>query len=150
MLSQSSLLAVLAGLFAALGSVSAKLTVNISASPFPDLVHQMLPHINPHALATLSRILMAVTVGACNFLMWLFFTKALRFSDSTPRVMMLQTASNFAATAVCGVYLFGDALSMQWWAGASLIAVGLVILNSANPMAPMVEKGFDSSSKKSD
>ncbi|KAJ1877262.1 hypothetical protein LPJ57_004042 [Coemansia sp. RSA 486] len=44
--------------------------------------------------------------------------------------MMLQTISNFAVTALCGVYLFGDALSLQWWAGASLIAVGLVLLNS--------------------
>ncbi|KAJ2607776.1 Transmembrane protein 42 [Coemansia sp. RSA 1365] len=149
MLSPSSFFAILAGLFAALGSVSAKLTVNISASPFPDLVRQTLPRINTRALEVLSRILMAIGVGASNFFMWLFFTKALRFGDSTPRVMMLQTASNFAATAVCGVYLFGDALSMQWWAGASLIVIGLVILNSEKRVEPLA-RDSDSTHEKID
>ncbi|KAJ2786225.1 Transmembrane protein 42 [Coemansia javaensis] len=108
----AGLCAVLAGLFAALGSAGAKLAVGQEGG-------------GPAARAAL-----AGATAACNVLMWLAFTKALRYSDSTPRAMTLQTVSNFAATAVCGVYLFGDALSLQWWAGAALIAAGLAALNT--------------------
>ncbi|KAJ1732152.1 hypothetical protein LPJ61_002185 [Coemansia biformis] len=126
----SSLFAVLAGLFAALGSVGAKLTVGRPEGPLAEAVGRALPGASAQALAAATRALLASATGACNVFMWLFFTKALRHSDSTPRVMMLQTVSNFAATAVCSIYLFGDTLSLQWWAGASLIAAGLALLNS--------------------
>ncbi|KAJ2355654.1 hypothetical protein IWW50_003168 [Coemansia erecta] len=123
----STFFAVLGGTFAALSSVSAKLTVSQPPPYLAALLAELLP---AHAPALITRAAMVAATLACNFFMWLFFTKALRYGESTPRVMMLQTATNFAVTAVCGVYLFGDALSVQWWAGASLIAAGLVALNS--------------------
>ncbi|KAJ1819625.1 hypothetical protein LPJ56_001539 [Coemansia sp. RSA 2599] len=131
-LAPSNFFAILGGAFAALGSVSAKLAVAQQTSTLTQFILQVLPktQTNARALAVISRVMMLGCIAFCNFFMWLFFTKALRFGDSTPRVMMLQTISNFAVTAVCGVYLFGDALSLQWWGGASLIAVGLVLLNS--------------------
>ncbi|KAJ1641864.1 hypothetical protein J3B02_002821 [Coemansia erecta] len=134
-LAPSNFFAILGGAFAALGSVSAKLAVaqdQQQTSMLTQLIHQVLPETlsNARALAAISRGMMLGCIALCNFFMWLFFTKALRFGDSTPRVMMLQTISNFAVTALCGVYLFGDVLSLQWWGGASLIAIGLVMLNS--------------------
>ncbi|ORX67754.1 hypothetical protein DL89DRAFT_259014 [Linderina pennispora] len=99
----SNFFAILGGTFASLSSVSAKLAVAQNTSL-------------PSPPATFS----------CG----LFFTKALRYGDSTVRVMMVQTVSNFAVTALAGVYLFGDVLSMQWWCGATLIAVGLTCLSS--------------------
>ncbi|KAJ2793435.1 Transmembrane protein 42, partial [Coemansia helicoidea] len=98
----SALFAALAGLFAALGSVGAKLTVGLDADPLVQAVCGALPGASAQAVAGAARALFAGATGVCNVLMWLFFTKALRHSDSTPRVMMLQTASNFAVTAACG------------------------------------------------
>ncbi|KAJ2162128.1 hypothetical protein GGF46_000870 [Coemansia sp. RSA 552] len=119
------------GMFAALGSVGAKLTVGLSASgTVVGLAHQVFPHASTQALGAAVRAVLVAATGASNFFMWLFFTKALRYGESTPRVMMMQTISNFVVTAACGVYLFGDALSLQWWAGASLIAGGLAMLNA--------------------
>ncbi|KAJ1879173.1 hypothetical protein LPJ66_011750 [Kickxella alabastrina] len=130
--SPSSFFAILGGAFASLSSVSAKLAVNQQPGALTMLIHQLMPSTstNAHLLSLISRAVMLGSIGLSNFFMWLFFTKALRYGDSTPRVMMLQTASNFAMTALCGVYLFGDVLSMQWWWGASLIAAGLVLINS--------------------
>ncbi|KAJ2708432.1 Transmembrane protein 42 [Coemansia spiralis] len=131
----SVLFAALAGLFAALGSVGAKLTVALDAGPLVGAVYAALPGASAQVVAVAARALLAGAAAACNVLMWLFFTKALRHSDSTARVMVMQTVSNFAATAICGVYLFGDALSLQWWAGASLIAAGLAMLEAKSGTA---------------
>ncbi|KAI9506049.1 pyridoxamine-phosphate oxidase [Coemansia spiralis] len=129
-LAPSNFFAIVGGIFASLSSVSAKLAVDQRTSIATEALQKLLPTASSQLLSMATRGLMLAGIGACNFFMWLFFTKALRYGDSTPRVMLLQTVSNFVVTALCGVYLFGDALSMQWWCGASLIAVGLVLLNS--------------------
>ncbi|KAJ1940787.1 hypothetical protein FBU59_003704 [Linderina macrospora] len=126
----SNFFAILGGTFASLSSVSAKLAVAQNTTTLTTALHQIMPKLDPTLLSLFTRALMLVAIGACNFFMWLFFTKALRYGDSTARVMMVQTVSNFVVTAVAGVYLFGDVLSMRWWCGATLIAVGLTCLNS--------------------
>ncbi|KAJ2889708.1 hypothetical protein IWW38_004549 [Coemansia aciculifera] len=131
----SSLFFALAGGgFAALGSVSAKLAVDQGDTPaLAHFVSSWFPAaagLSPGGVAATARVLMLGCIGVCNFLQWLFFTKALRFGQSTARVMMLQTVANFAMTAVCGVYVFGDVLGLRWWMGASLIAAGLTMLSS--------------------
>ncbi|KAJ2365221.1 hypothetical protein IW150_006269 [Coemansia sp. RSA 2607] len=128
----SSFFALLGGTFAALSSVSAKLAVSEHTELLRHLLLQLLPSAehNTGLLATAERAVMVGSIAACNFFMWLFFTKALRFARVTSHVVMLQTVANFAVTALCGVYLFGNALSAQWWAGASMIAAGLVLLNT--------------------
>ncbi|KAI8324168.1 hypothetical protein GQ54DRAFT_252697, partial [Martensiomyces pterosporus] len=122
--------AIAGGFFAALSSVSAKLAVDRNTSLITEAVHQVMPKADIALLAFMTRGIMLLGIAAANFFMWLFFTKALRYGDSTPRVMMLQTVSNFVTTAAFGVYLFGDVLSMRWWCGATLIALGLTLLNS--------------------
>ncbi|KAJ1796729.1 hypothetical protein LPJ59_003568 [Coemansia sp. RSA 2399] len=128
----SSFFAFVGGVFASLSSVGAKLAVVSSEQPtsVSMAVQEALSAASPRTVDMVSRALFVGFVGACNFLMWLFFTKALRYGDSTARVMMIQTVSNFAVTAVLGVQLFGDVLSLRWWCGASLIAAGLVFLQT--------------------
>ncbi|KAJ1932583.1 hypothetical protein EC988_009410 [Linderina pennispora] len=126
----SNFFAILGGTFASLSSVSAKLAVAQNTSLVSSALHEMMPKLDISLLSLLTRFVMLAAIAACNFFMWLFFTKALRYGDSTVRVMMVQTVSNFAVTALAGVYLFGDVLSMRWWCGATLIAVGLTCLNS--------------------
>lgn len=121
--------AIMGGAFAALGSVSAKLVVDQHTEQIVALIGQIVPTSTPTSwVPWLARTGMAGCIGLCNFLMWLFFTRALSQGQSTPQVVMVQTISNFVVTAVCGVYLFGDVLSTQWWTGASLVACGLVLL----------------------
>ncbi|KAJ2306901.1 Transmembrane protein 42 [Coemansia sp. RSA 2702] len=137
-LAPSSFFAVLGGVFAALGSASAKLTVGAPSAHVGALAQALAPGLPAAATA---RALAGGLAALSNVLMWLFFTKALRYGQSTARVMMLQTAGNFAATAACGVYVFGDRLALQWWAGAALIAAGLVLVNTkAAPEGPQVPK----------
>ncbi|KAJ2455690.1 hypothetical protein EV183_000537 [Coemansia sp. RSA 2336] len=128
--SASSFFAILGGVFAALSSVTAKLTVDLNSEYVASLLSLLMPAAPRHVAQLASRSLLVASTVACNFFMWLFFTKALRYSSSTARAVTLQTVSNFATTAVCGTVLFGDTLALQWWAGVSLIAVGLAILNS--------------------
>ncbi|KAJ1956847.1 pyridoxamine-phosphate oxidase [Dipsacomyces acuminosporus] len=129
-LAPSNFFAILGGAFAALSSVSAKLAVDRHTELVAEAIHQIVPTADATVLAYATRGIMLLGIGACNFFMWLFFTKALRYGDSTPRVMMFQTVSNFVTTAVFGVYLFGDVLSLKWWSGATLIAVGLTLMNT--------------------
>ncbi|KAJ2489991.1 pyridoxamine-phosphate oxidase [Coemansia sp. RSA 2050] len=129
-LAPSSFFALSAGVFAALSSVSAKLAVDQHTGSVAQALVLIFPSFDTRLLGLLTRASMLAAIGACNFFMWLFFTKALRYGQSTARVMMLQTVANFVTTAACGVYIFGDVLAVRWWMGASLIAVGLALLNT--------------------
>ena len=87
----------------------------------------------------------------CNGLMWTTFTKALQGVPSTVEATVTNSSANlfftvstakraaprdnvtctcFSAKAVLGNAVFGETLSLQWWAGASLIVMGLVIIHS--------------------
>ncbi|KAJ1816192.1 pyridoxamine-phosphate oxidase [Coemansia sp. RSA 2671] len=129
-LAPSSFFALSAGVFAALSSVSAKLAVDQHTESVAQALGLIFPGFDGRLLGLVTRASMVAAIGASNFFMWLLFTKALRYGQSTARVMMLQTVANFATTAACGVYMFGDALAIRWWMGASLIAVGLALLNT--------------------
>ncbi|KAJ2063730.1 pyridoxamine-phosphate oxidase [Coemansia sp. S146] len=129
-LAPSSFFALSAGVFAALSSVSAKLAVDQHTESVAQALALIFPGASTRVVGLLTRAGMLAAIGVCNFFMWLFFTKALRYGRSTARVMMLQTVANFVTTAACGVYIFGDVLAVRWWMGASLIAVGLALLNS--------------------
>eukprot|EP00731_Ephydatia_muelleri_P027029 Em0018g1129a len=66
----------------------------------------------------------------CNGLMWTTFTKALQEVPSTVEATVTNSSANLFFTAVLGNAVFGETLSLQWWAGASLIVMGLVIIHS--------------------
>ncbi|KAJ2528029.1 hypothetical protein EV175_007493, partial [Coemansia sp. RSA 1933] len=93
----SSFFAFVGGVFASLSSVGAKLAVvsGDQAAGVSLAVQEVLSAASPRTVDVVSRALLVGFVGACNFLMWLFFTKALRYGHSTARVMTIQTVSNF-------------------------------------------------------
>lgn len=48
---------------------------------------------------------------------------------------VLATASNLVGTALFGAIVFQEPLSLYWWAGASMIASGVVLMNTT-PQTP--------------
>ncbi|GBC03865.1 hypothetical protein RclHR1_05380002 [Rhizophagus clarus] len=72
------------------------------------------------------------SIFMCNALMWTFFTKALNKSSSSLQVTVLNSATNFCMTAILGNIIFGEALSLQWWFGASLIVIGTLLVNKSS------------------
>ena len=102
-----------------------------------------------------SRIVLFVLTFLFNGLMWTLFVKSLRNSPSAQAVIT-NSASNFISSvskvifvhlsppppplqifkidpsvfqALFGKFFFGEILSLQWWFGASLIILGLYIIN---------------------
>ena len=65
-----------------------------------------------------------------NAIMWILFTKALTAATSTTRVSILNTSANFMVTAILGLIIFGEKLPLGWWAGASLLIAGTVVIGS--------------------
>lgn len=73
--------------------------------------------------------------------MWILFTRALTAATSTTRVSILNTSANFMVTAVLGVVVFGEKLPLGWWAGASLLVAGSVVIGAREEK----EKGKEAS-----
>jgi multidrug transporter EmrE-like cation transporter len=63
-----------------------------------------------------------------NAAMWALFTAALTRSDSTTRVSIVNVSANFMITAILGWIIFGEKLPPLWWLGASMLAVGNVVI----------------------
>ncbi|EFY87185.1 transcription initiation factor IIA small subunit [Metarhizium acridum CQMa 102] len=63
-----------------------------------------------------------------NGIMWTLFTKALAKGTSTTQVSIINTSTNFMLTALLGLFIFAEALPPLWWAGASLLVAGNVIV----------------------
>ncbi|KAI0459527.1 hypothetical protein F5B21DRAFT_455156 [Xylaria acuta] len=63
-----------------------------------------------------------------NGVMWTLFTQALAKGSSTTQVSIMNTSTNFMITALLGFAIFAEALPPLWWAGASLLVAGNVII----------------------
>ncbi|KAF9363516.1 hypothetical protein BGX34_003913 [Mortierella sp. NVP85] len=136
--------AILAGTFAALASVFAKLTLDVRTVDFLQhacntLVAPTTPYCTSLFVAEEGEtgpIVVAVRatcfglIFICNAAMWTLFTKALNRSKSSATVTVINSASNFCLTAVLGYALFSEPLALQWWFGASLIVIGSVLVSS--------------------
>eukprot|EP00105_Crassostrea_gigas_P034640 XP_019918788.1 PREDICTED: transmembrane protein 42-like isoform X1 [Crassostrea gigas] len=127
---QGLLLAAGAGIMAALGSVSAKLATNdhfiLESCQFTikaDLCVQ---------ISIMVRVVFFAMIFICNGMMWTLFTKSLQFCSSTAEATVANTANNFLVSALVGVVLFNESLSLRWWMGASLIVLGLLLIHRAN------------------
>ncbi|XP_048756155.2 transmembrane protein 42-like [Ostrea edulis] len=127
---QGLMLAVSAGIMAAFGSVSAKLAT--SNHILLDLCQVIFASALCEQMSILLRILFFAMIFVCNGLMWTFFTKSLQFCSSTAEATVTNTASNFLVSALMGVALFNETLTLRWWMGASLIVLGLLLIHRAN------------------
>lgn len=66
-------------------------------------------------------------VFVSNALMWTLFTKSMNLSNSVTATV-INSGVNYFSSAVFGLLLFGETLSLKWWAGSSLILLGLFIM----------------------
>ncbi|GJJ75024.1 hypothetical protein EMPS_07382 [Entomortierella parvispora] len=136
--------AILAGTFAALASVFAKLTLDARTVDFlHHACNTVIAPTTPYCTSLFvakegetSPVVVAVRsacfglIFICNAAMWTLFTKALNRSNSSATVTVINSAANFCLTAVLGYVLFSEPLAMQWWFGASLIVLGSVLVSS--------------------
>ena len=60
--------------------------------------------------------------------MWSLYTSALAKGKSTTQVAIMNTSTNFMVTAFLGLAVFSEALPPLWWAGATMLVAGNVIL----------------------
>lgn len=63
-----------------------------------------------------------------NAIMWSLFTTALARGTSTTQVSIMNTSANFMLTAFMGWAIFSEALPGMWWAGATCLVAGNVII----------------------
>jgi drug/metabolite transporter (DMT)-like permease len=103
------LLPLLSGLFAALGSALTKYTLNW-----------------PSLYAFLSILL-------CNLLMWFTYTKSYsttqQQSQPSINVMSLNFLGNILCSGLFGSLLFGEELSLKWFQGATMLLLGVLVIN---------------------
>lgn len=124
------LLAILAGIMAALGSVFAKLAFN-------DIILQHGCEVFVHVslcgkLKLYMQIVCFGLIFVCNILMWTCFTKSLQLCSSSLEATVINTATNFIASALIGWMFFQDLLGIKWWIGSLLILIGLLLINKGN------------------
>ncbi|KAI8628293.1 hypothetical protein F5Y19DRAFT_147690 [Xylariaceae sp. FL1651] len=121
--------AVTSGACAAFNGVFAKLTTNDLTTHISQGISGFL------GLKGLDRVLeiivRCVFFGlnlAFNGVMWTLFTKALAKGHSTTQVSIMNTSTNFMITALLGLAIFAESLPPLWWAGATLLVAGNVII----------------------
>jgi len=62
--------------------------------------------------------------------MWALFTRTLSLSSSAVKLNVINTAANLIITALLGALIFGERLPLLWWAGATLLILGSVIIGT--------------------
>ncbi|XP_060778264.1 transmembrane protein 42a [Neoarius graeffei] len=138
------LYALLAGLFGALASSSAKLSLGSSyLKELCDTAERQwgveedsgTPGVNTTACEWVHiplRLVCGLLLFSSNAVMWTFFAKALRHSLSSAQATVTTTASNFISSAFLGHVIFGESHALLWWVGISLTLLGLFILHGSS------------------
>eukprot|EP00300_Choanocystis_sp_HF-7_P033503 c45859_g1_i1.p1 GENE.c45859_g1_i1~~c45859_g1_i1.p1 ORF type:complete len:185 (+),score=17.40 c45859_g1_i1:78-557(+) len=137
--------ALLSGALASLGSVFGKLAFESSASGLlPQAICRALAYsparcpdaqslaAEPNATAiaaamALGRLLSFACVFVPNLYMWSLFTRSMTHLSSVT-AGVLNSAANLLCTAMWGMLLFGDTLSLRWAVGAALITSGVTVI----------------------
>ncbi|OAQ71274.2 transcription initiation factor IIA small subunit [Pochonia chlamydosporia 170] len=120
--------AIASGACAAFNGVFAKLTTTDLTS---SLAHKLAALLSISHENIVEIVVRAIFFGlnlTFNGIMWTLFTKALARGTSTTQVSIINTSTNFMLTALLGLFIFAEALPPLWWAGASLLVVGNVIV----------------------
>lgn len=130
MSSSHLLLAGTAGVAGSLASVAAKFVFG----DLPDL--PLLATVCRNlglSLSLIPLLLRGICVGLTvvfNGAMWSAQMKALSKSGSSVQVLAVNTACNFMCTTCFGYLLFGDDLSFNWFFGAFLMVLGVILMNT--------------------
>ncbi|XP_069669004.1 transmembrane protein 42 isoform X2 [Periplaneta americana] len=59
---------------------------------------------------------------------WTCFVKALQQAQSSLPATVTSTAVNYITSALIGRIVFGEATSLLWWVGATLVVSGLTLI----------------------
>ena len=124
-------LAAIAGLFAATGGLLAKLSTGDSI-----LIDQICTYLNS------SGSICAMIQYGCRALMFALmllvnslgtgFQMSAMAATSSGIATVINTGSNLLVTALYGLMVFNEKLSVQWYIGASFIALGISIISSSD------------------
>eukprot|EP00250_Pteridium_aquilinum_P015819 c22781_g1_i4 orf=497-865(-) len=82
-------------------------------------------------LPSLVRALGYGGVVLLNVFMWSFYVRSLKVLSSL-QATVVNFASNFLISALAGYLFFSEDLPLQWFLGASLIILGIVLLSQAD------------------
>ncbi|KAF7708782.1 transmembrane protein 42a [Silurus meridionalis] len=136
--------ALLAGMFGAVASSSAKLSLggsylkelcDTAVRRWSAQENTFSPALDTAACEWVHiplRLVCGLLVFSSNAVMWTFFAKALRHSSSSARATVTTTASNFISSAFLGQMIFGESHALLWWVGISLTLLGLFILHGSS------------------
>lgn len=102
----------LAGMFGALSGVTGKLSVSGD---------------DVSLIMMAARVVLFLGNAVCTGQMWRYYLKALSLGP-TPIAQVLNTGTNFAVSAICGILVFGEAVNWIWCVGAAAAAVGLALI----------------------
>ncbi|KAI2626170.1 hypothetical protein GGS21DRAFT_530412 [Xylaria nigripes] len=125
--------AIASGACAAFNGVFAKLTTNDLTTHIARGISGAigLKDLGP-ALEVAVRITFFGLNLVFNGVMWTLFTQALAKGNSTTQVSVMNTSTNFVITALLGLAIFAESLPPLWWAGATLLVAGNVIIGRQN------------------
>ncbi|XP_076280310.1 transmembrane protein 42 [Lasioglossum baleicum] len=107
-------LAVVAGVFATVGSLLGKLAGNIGMDSVIGLV--------------LKGILLALMISS-NTIGCTFFVKALNASGSSLPCTIASSATSYVCSALAGFLIFNESTSIIWWCGILLVISGLFFIS---------------------
>ncbi|XP_053992493.1 transmembrane protein 42 [Hylaeus volcanicus] len=118
-------LAVVAGLFATIGSVLGKLAGSVE---IVSIVALMLKGI------LLVLMITSNTVGCT------FFVKALNASGSSLPCTIASAATSYVCSALAGFLVFNESTSITWWCGISFVILGLLFICNTPAKSDPTEK----------
>ncbi|KAA8537551.1 hypothetical protein F0562_027159 [Nyssa sinensis] len=79
----------------------------------------------------LSQLLRYSLVICFNVIMWGCYINSLKALSSL-QATVTNFATNFLSSGLAGFFLFEEALSFQWFAGALLIVIGVLLLSKSS------------------
>lgn len=150
---RSQVLAMCAGCLGAMASVTGKLGmsgvhVNMICQA---ITHYFYAFINNEELldaeeiyvtevaAAIIRGLLLLLTFALNALMWTLFMESMQTLNSGEAVV-LNTGTNILISAIFGTLIFGETLSGIWWCGATVIIIGMAVLQTSSSMQEKSDK----------
>ncbi|PRW58196.1 tRNA pseudouridine synthase A [Chlorella sorokiniana] len=86
-------------------------------------------------VSTLSSVLLYGLLALANAVMLALYSRSLRHNSSLASTAAT-TAVNISATGLLGRAVFGEATSLQWWAGAVTILIGSFLINRSQKQQP--------------
>ncbi|KAH9426308.1 hypothetical protein DERP_010875 [Dermatophagoides pteronyssinus] len=125
---------ILSGLFASLASVFGKIATSskICQSYLQSILSIYTDDDDSNEiqiwLIRAIQILAFAAMILVNSIMWTQFSLALAHSRYTIQVTTVNTVTNFICSAIFGIIIFNETITIQWTIGITLILIGIILL----------------------